>query len=47
MEQQEENWQIDHIARCRDDLHTALAEMEALAELEAKEAPATTGSGDE
>ena len=28
VEQQEENWQIDHIARCRDDFHAALADLE-------------------
>ena len=28
VEQQEENWQIDDIARCRDGLHAALAELE-------------------
>ena len=28
VEQQEENWQIDHIRRCRDGLHAALAELE-------------------
>ena len=29
VEQQEENWQIDHIARCRDGLHAVLAQLES------------------
>ena len=37
VEQQEENWQIDHIRRCRDGLHAALVELEG-------NAPPATGA---
>ena len=46
LEQQEENWQPDHIARCRDEFFVALMELEGTLVIGAEESPATPAALD-